>query len=203
LNGPKGLWAYEAFDFINDTYFGGTLPHPFIQWSLTPHGGCVASTTTATDLSRPPVITLHPSLFGGTEKRNPWGIPSRWLGISFAFDVLLHECIHVHINHNLGGSDGKTSHDCTRWMRQVNRIAKVLGFENIAAGRTLLKRIPDPSLPRTVRGKIATRVTRVETGNIPLSVSAAFPAALRVHLNQADRHFGSRQLPAGCPVFTV
>ena len=70
--GRKGVWAYERFVFINDLYFAGRLPWPHILWGLTAHGDCVAWASTARDKSRPPIITLHPSLLRGTEKEEPW-----------------------------------------------------------------------------------------------------------------------------------
>jgi hypothetical protein len=85
FHGAKGRWAYEAFDFINSAYFGGKLPMPLIQWAITPHGGCQGLIKSSL---RDPVITLDPSLLGGTEKREPWGVPDSLLGACYAFDVL-------------------------------------------------------------------------------------------------------------------
>lgn len=113
--GRKGTWAYEIFAFLNAAYFAERLPWPHIIWGLTAHGSCTAWASTALDKSRPPIITLHPSLLHGTEKENPWGLPPAWLGPSLAFDTLLHECIHVHIDYNLGGHQGTSSHNCKRW----------------------------------------------------------------------------------------
>jgi len=92
----KGIWAYETFAFINRAYFSGRLPWPYIIWALTPHGKCIAWANTVRDKSRPPIICLHPSLLGGTEKLEPWKIKSTWLGPALVFDTLLHECIHIH-----------------------------------------------------------------------------------------------------------
>jgi hypothetical protein len=135
------------------------------------------------------------------EKENPWKIPKAWLGPSLVFDTLLHECMHVHIGYNLGGVDGRSSHDCKRWVRQVNRLAPLLGFTGIDAGRTKTMRVPDRSAPRTVRGKVATRVVRRCTGNVPFRVVAGFPQALRVHLGEAKMHYVKRVLPPGAPLF--
>src|SRR6202008_2462306 len=44
------------------------------------HGGCIGWANTARDKSRPPIITLHPSILEATEKENPWRIPRSWLG---------------------------------------------------------------------------------------------------------------------------
>jgi hypothetical protein len=198
-HGEKGVWAYETFSFINDTYFAGRLPWPHIIWGLTPHGGCVAWSSTARDRSRPPIINLHPSLLGGTEKSDPWGIIPEHLGPAFVFDTLLHECIHIHIDYNLGGHEGATSHNCPRWVRQVNRLAPLLGFKGARAGISKTIRVPDPSAPRTVRGKIATRVVRGTAGNIPFKVAAGFPQSYRRHFGTYHTHYSQNVLPAGAP----
>jgi hypothetical protein len=198
--GRKGVWAYDAFIFINELYFDGRLPWSHILWGLTAHGRCIAWASTARDKSRPPIMTLHPSLLGGIEKEEPWDIPADWLGPSLVFDTLLHECIHVHIDYNLGGHDGRNSHDCKRWMRQVNRIAPLLGFRDVHFGTTRTIRVPDYSIPRTVRGKVATRVVRRSTGNVPHSVAAGFPQSLRSFLGQASGYYGKKTLPTGAPV---
>src|SRR5262245_5712966 len=99
--GEKGLWIYEAFDHLNAEFFEGMLPQPLIVWALTPHGCSLGRVRL--DRGRPPVLTLHPSLFGGTERPDPWGIPPQWLGPRFAFDVLLHELIHLSVEYRLGG----------------------------------------------------------------------------------------------------
>jgi hypothetical protein len=197
--GRKGVWAYDSFVFINTEYFSGRLPWPHILWGLTAHGHCVAWASTARDKSRPPIVTLHPSLLLGSEKVDPWGLPPKWLGSSLAFDTLLHECIHVHIDYNLGGHDGRNSHDCKRWMRQVNRIAPLLGFADIHVGVSRTVRVPDPSAPLTPRGKVPTRVVRRTTGNVPHRVGAGFPHSLRCYLGQAEEHYGKRRLPTGAP----
>jgi hypothetical protein len=199
--GRKGVWAYEIFDFINTMYFSGRLPWPHIVWGLTAHGNCIAWASTARDKSRPPIITLHPSLLQGTEKEDPWRIPPDWLGPSLVFDTLLHECIHVHIDYNLGGHGGEGSHDTKRWMRQINRIARLLEFRTVRFGITRTVRVPDYSAPRTVRGKVATRVVRRTTGNVPHRVAAGFPQSLRKFTGQAQEHYRNNVLPRGAPIF--
>ncbi len=196
-HGAKGTWAYEAFEYINKSFFSERLPWPHIMWGLTAHGGCLAWSCTDLAKSRPPIVMLHPALLGGGESDNPWGIPRAILGPSYVFDVLLHECIHIHVEYNLGGQDGATSHNCKRWVRQVNRLAPLLGFENIRAGGAKTTRIPDPTLPRTVRGKMRTRVVRATTGNIPFSAVAHFPSSIRIHQGTAFEHYSVQRLPKG------
>ncbi len=197
--GAKGTWAHETYAFINHAYFGGRLPWAHIIWGLTDYGSCIAWASTERDKTRPPIITLHPALLEAQQKPCPWGIPNSHLGSSLVFDTILHECIHVHIDYNLGGTHGRTSHDCDRWVRQVNRLAPLLGFEGIEAGRTKLVRVKDDSLPRTVRGKVATRVVRQCTANVPFKAVCRFPVGLRSHLGQAAEHYGACCLPQGAP----
>lgn len=203
IHGRKGTWAYESFEFINGAYFEGRLPWPHIIWGLTAHGGCVAWASTDLNKSRPPIITLHPSLLRATETENPWGIPATWLGPLLAFDTLLHECIHVHIDHNLGGHNGRTSHDCPRWVRQVNRIAPLLGFAGVHVGTTKTARVKDFQAPRTKRGKVATRVVRITAGNVPFRVASGFPHSLRSFVETAAKDYPSNRLPDGAPIFDL
>lgn len=198
--GAKGTWAYDSYAFINQVYFSGRLPWAHIIWGLTDYGGCIAWASTVRDKSRPPIITLHPVLLKVHQVPKPWKIAPELLGPSLAFDVLLHECMHVHIDYNLGGTKGRTSHDCKRWIRQVNRLAPMLGFEGVVAAGTKLVRIPDPSLPLTPRGKIATRVVRRCFANVPFRAIASFPTALRKHLGQSIEYYGSGKLPEGAPM---
>ncbi len=197
--GAKGVWAYATFAFINRKYFGNRLPWPHIIWGLTAHGACLAWASSARDRSRPPVILLHPALLKKMEKENPWQIPTAWLGPSLVFDALLHECMHVHIEYNLGGQDGRSSHDCRRWVRQVNRLARELGYAGVRAGGTKTVRVPDHSAPRTVRGKVATKVVRTTDSNIPYPAVTGFPMALRRHMGDADEYYSCRKLPRGAP----
>jgi len=200
--GAKGTWAYETFRHINETYFADRLPWPHILWGLTAHGSCIAWASTAGDKSRPPIITLHPSLLRGSEKPDPWDIDRAWLGPSLVFDTLLHECIHVHIDYNLGGHDSRSSsHNCKRWVRQINRLSRLLGFRDIRFGLSKTMRVPDPGAPLTPRRKVATRVVRGCTGNVPFRVGAGFPQSLRCYLHQADSYYRNQQLPPGAPPF--
>ena len=180
-SGPRGVWAYEAFDYINAAYFGGGLPTPAIQWGITAHGACLGQTTSS---ARPPVVTLHPSLLGGSEKVNPWGVSPALLGVAYAFDVLLHECIHVNVEYLLGGwrAVGESSHNNSQWIAEVNRLAPLLGLAGVVAGRSVSKREPVAEAPPTVRGKQPTKVVRGTVGNVPYGAVARFPHGIRAHL---------------------
>ena len=84
-------------------------------------------------------------------------------------------------------------------MRQANRIAPLLGFRDVRFGITETVRVPDYTAPRTVRGKVATRVVRQTTGNVPHRVAAGFPQSLRSFLGQADDYYRKKTLPPGAP----
>jgi hypothetical protein len=192
-----GRWAYRAFDAVNTTFFEGELPRPLIQWALTPHGHCLGQTA----LADPPIITLHPSIMdtqtSGPGDRGPWNVDRRWLGPIFAFDVLLHESIHV-AQRVLYGPEGKgeTSHNCPSWVAEVNRLAPLLGLHDVHVGRNRPKRVPIPG-QFTGRGKPQTKVQRVEEGNIPLKAYSRFPHGVREFLGTADAYYRARTLPAG------
>jgi hypothetical protein len=180
--GEKATFARHAFDFINARFFHGQLPWALILWGLTPHGHCLGLTWS--NLSKPPLITLHPSMLGGTEKLNPWGVSHHLLGKCYAYDTLLHECMHVSVNYLLGGSgDGESSHNCPAWIAELNRIAPMLGFHDVQAEMTK---------PGRVKGE--TKVKRLTTGNIPLKVVSRFPRSLREHY-QDFSFYEKRVLP--------
>jgi hypothetical protein len=188
--GNTGLWVYEAFDYLNRELFAGELPQPLIVWALTPHGCTLGRVRVAKD--RLPVLTLHPSLFGGSERSGPWGIPPRWLGPRFAYDVLIHELIHLSVEFRLGGWEGvggETIHNNPLWVGEVNRLAPLLGFDNVQAGLKKVQRVPIDG-PLTKRGKRPTKPARVDSGNIPFAALAGFPWQLRVYLRQAESYYG-------------
>jgi hypothetical protein len=183
-NGPRGTWVYDAFDYINAAYFSGQLPTPLIVWTITPYGKCIGQTRVWEIQERaaddPPTITLHPTLL----RRGP----------RYAFDTLLHECMHVHILCNLGGETGETSHNCDEWIAEVNRLAPLIGIPGVQAGRIKVKRVPVEGAEPNERGKRPTAVARVAEGNMPLIALASFPHGVRQHLGLMDYYQG-RTLP--------
>jgi hypothetical protein len=195
FDGERGIWAYEVFDAINGEYFDGQLPTPNIRWSLTPHGGCLALTRARNR----PIVNLHPSLLGGTESPNPWGISPAWLGVCYAFDVLLHESIHISQHCLHGGGTGTTSHNNTAWIAEVNRIAPLLGLHGPTAGLSKLKRVPIPG-EFTSTGKPKTKVARVSEGNVPHCAVAGFPLGFRTVLGSADSFYRAKVLPVTCSI---
>jgi hypothetical protein len=201
--GARGRWAYDAFEFINGHYFGGRLPYPLLVWALTAHGKCLGFTAGCPHVGRAPVIVLHPSLLGGTEKADPWGIDPDWLGAAFALDVLLHELMHVNVNYHLGGSTGPTSHNCPEWVAEVNRLAPLLGFRGVRAAMSKTVRVADPCLPVGPRGKPGTRVVRRSEGNVGFGAVCSFPHGLRAERGQADAYYRQGILPEGAPVLAT
>ncbi len=173
--GCDGTWAYDAFEFINARCFGDGLPVPAIQWALTAHGGCLGLTRSGGE----PVITLHPSILGGTEKLNPWGFPSEWLGRCFAFDTLVHELMHVSVIERSGflRGGGSSSHNNDVWVSEVNRIAPLLGLSKFQASR---------SRTRRVAGKVC-RV--VDDGAAPFEPVSKFPRGARIFFGTADSYY--------------
>jgi len=191
IDGERGRFAYQGFDWINATLFNQQLPIPMILWGLTPHSHSLAFTRVGGDL---PLIVLHPSLLGGTEKLSPWGMDPDWLGPAFALDALIHEALHLSVYHRFREWSGQTSHNSPEWIDVVNRVAPILGFETFKAGENKLKRVPlegeyGPS------GKPKTKVKRLSQAtlageNVPFDLVTSFPHSLRIHLGQADAHYG-------------
>ena len=163
--GKRGAWCYQAFAWINETLFSGELPYPLLLLGLTAHGRCLG--WSASSVSRAPTILLHPSLWGGTESANPWGIAADLLGPRYALDTLIHECIHVSVHYRLGGrSGGDSSHNNPEWISEVNRIAPLIGLPDVQAAMSKPKR----------EGK---KIIRRCDGNIPFDAASRFPHPVR------------------------
>jgi hypothetical protein len=130
-----GDFAYTAFDHINSTFWGGTLPEPLLLWDITAYGGCLGWTRSTCD--GPPIIKLHPSTVApsASSTTNPWRIPPEILGFCYAYYTLVHETIHVAVNYLHGGYESLpdykrswTSHNNPLWIAEVNRIAALMGL---------------------------------------------------------------------------
>ena len=190
--GNRGLWLCDAFEAINRAYFNNELPYPHLSIEITAHGACLAWCSSHDE--RPPRIAIHPTLFGFRELQNPWGFPTAWLGNTLAFDALVHECLHVSVHYRLGGATGPTSHNNPQWVAEVNRLAPLLGFSGIEAGRQVPKRVPIEG-ETTKTGKPKTKVKKVTEGNIPFPAVAGFPGVLRQHLGEAAEHYAAGAVP--------
>jgi hypothetical protein len=192
--GDVGEFGYQAFDWINATLFNGRLPLPLILWELTAHGKCLGWTSSRRD--RSPRIQMHPSTLGGTEKANPWGVPSSVLGPAFALDVLIHECVHVSVAYLLGGAKGPTSHNNPQWVAEIQRVGALLGLD-FRAGRSVTKRVPLESGELGLSGKPKTRTVRVieDGASVPFEAVYTFPHGVRRELGQAGAYYTADRLP--------
>jgi hypothetical protein len=178
----RGLLGYAMFEAVQAHLFANELPWPLVVWGLTPHGGCLAYTHSP--IVCPPTITLHPSLLGGTEKDNPWGRPPEWLGVLFALDSMIHECMHVAVNYARGPwQGGESSHNNPLWIAEVNRLAPLLGFHDVVAAM---------SKPTRIGSKI---VRRSEGSTIPFDAVSKFSRSLRILQDTADAYYQARVLP--------
>ena len=196
--GDRGTLAYEAFDHINATFFNGDLPTPNIQWLLTSFGHCLGFTAPTVTSRVPPLVALHPALLGGGLRDNPWGIAQKYLGACYAYETLLHECMHVSVHYLMGGNTGPTSHNSPQWISEVNRIAPMIGLNSIQAEMSKLKRVAIEG-EFTKTGKPVTKVNRVSEGNIPFATAATFPHAVRRFLGDMSI-YEQNNLPFVCSV---
>jgi hypothetical protein len=132
----------------------------------------------------PPIILLHPSLLHGTEKDDPWGLSPAWLGVLYALDVLLHECMHVAVHYVRGPWQGGTSsHNNPLWVAEVNRLAPLLGFPGEVAAM---------SKPRRIKGRL---VRDCEGATMPFQAVSTFPTGLRQLRGTAEAYYTARRLP--------
>lgn len=176
--GPRGAWAYAAFADINARFFAGRLPTPLIYWAITPHSACIGQTVVHVG---GPAIMLHPALLGGSETERPWNKDPTLLGYGYAYETLLHECMHVNISYVLDparAEAGSSSHNSDPWIREVNRIAPMLGLGALRAGRSKVRRERTEEGSRVVRG--------VDDGVAPFKATSKFPHSYREILGELD-----------------
>ena len=89
-------------------------------------------------------MVLHPAVLSPAAEA-PWSTPAAWMGWRYAYDLLLHECMHVHIDYVLGErGKGTSSHDCEAWVAEVARLAPLLGLPAFTPGLSRTKRVPVP-----------------------------------------------------------
>jgi hypothetical protein len=179
----RGLLGYALFEAVQAHLFNNELPWPLVLWGLTPHGGCLAYT--ASSIVCPPMITLHPSLLGGTEKKDPWDTPPAWLGVLYALDAMIHECMHVAVHYARGPwQGGESSHNNPLWIAEVNRLAPLLGFTDVVAAM---------SKPTREGKKI---VRRCKDSTIPFEPAVSqFPDGLRRVRDTAESYYRAKVLP--------
>lgn len=95
----RGAWAYAAWDDINHWAHRGRLPTPLILWINTEWGGCLGDAGRA-QAGGLPLIRLHPGLLPGPKvarwrDHTPWHIDQQHRGYGYAYDVHVHESVHV------------------------------------------------------------------------------------------------------------
>lgn len=158
FNGDVGAALFDYYEIINQHFFDGALPQAFLLTALTAYGHCIG--LTKSDVSHKPIILIHPTL--KTEKDR--------------FYVVLHEAIHVYVNYNLGVTSygSNTSHSNTAWLDEVNRIAKLLGYD-VTLGYNKVSRI---------KKSLGGGTTRMPTGNVSYECSYRFPHALEKETGQ-------------------
>jgi hypothetical protein len=186
--GENGLWLCQAFDAINRKLFGGTLPQPLITIEMT-RWSCCLGWCWLTE-GRPPHVVIHPTLFGvgRSNSKPPWSFPPHWMGRRLAFDVLLHQCVHISMQYRLGGYEGPSSHNNEKWITEVNRLCPLIGLRGIEAGRQVPKRVPN-------KEKKGTVVKKIDEGNVPFHAVASFPHGIRIHQRSAERFYRRGRLP--------
>ena len=159
--GDNLIFLYTAFDEINTRIFNGQLKPALIV--LAPP----RSKEPAWVEHEHRVILVDPAVFGS--EKEYWDIPRETLGKAFAYDVLLHCCIHYHIGHQAGVD---SSHNTPEWLGEVNRIAPLIGLEGVNAQPNKTMRVKTPGQPSTV--------VRGSAGNVTPREVAAFPWGVRL-----------------------
>jgi hypothetical protein len=172
-----GAFAYAAFDHINATHFAAKLPETLLLWDLTEYGHCLGWTRSAAD--GPPIIKLHPAVVSPAPRppaladESIWGFPPTWFGLAFAYDVLLHECVHVTVNYLHGGWETLstrrsywTSHNNPVFVAECNRLAPMLGYTGDPFTMKIPTRVIIPGV-LTKSGTPKTKTVRIQAGDAP------------------------------------
>lgn len=144
-----GAWAYDTWAAHNTAYFGGELAPPGIIWALPPD----TQPLTHYD-AQYGVITLHSGLLE-SERANLWGLDA-WAGQQIASDALLHAMIHQRLGL---GECSLSSHNDSRWVDEVNRIAPLVRLRanarvipQLRKGQSLIWAVQEGSMRRQELG---------------------------------------------------
>jgi hypothetical protein len=182
-------WSLRAWQWLNDTLWGGRLPHdPTIVWHpVAGVFGCSARSI------RPDVILLHPGLLdSGVPLKD---VPREHAAPRLAMDALIHASMHAAQECLLKGiPETHSPHACQTWDEAVRHIAPRPGLEAIVPGGSDATRLPISEGPVGPRGRRPTRVKRMTATGLPYSVIAGFPRAARLWLGQGD-YYLSNDLP--------
>jgi hypothetical protein len=167
--GDVGAWAYDEWNRLNETYFEGKNRPGAIHWVTSAKNQSLGWYSSSENIIY---------LFKGLVRPQYITPMAKWsldhLNQRLASDVLLHEMIHQAI-HQSGGWRGESSHNNERFVKEVNRIAKLLDLKVTA---------------RVIKTKmIDNKPTRaVEPGFLTLEELLHFPYATRPHEYYYYRH---------------
>lgn len=121
--GHFGVWVFDEWNKLNDSFFYGKNIVGEIIWDHTPRDRSLGYYSPEENL-----IVLHKTLMRPFYPTNNFNWDPRHLNKRKVSDVLLHEMIHQRI-HQTGGWKGENSHNNVRFVNEVNRIAKLLGID--------------------------------------------------------------------------
>ena len=136
--GDLDAWVYDEWKRLNDAFFYGENIAGTIIWKETPQNRSLGYYDRAGNL-----IVLHKTLMRPIYPVTGLTWEPRRFNTRKISDVLLHEMIHQRI-HQTGGWMGENSHNNTRFVNEVNRIAKLLGIDVKAR---VIRRHPKPDKP--------------------------------------------------------
>ena len=167
--GEVGAWAYDTWNDLNATYFDAKNTLGPIYWIMTPRNkslGCYFFSENIIYLYKGLVRPVYPT------NMPKWCLDN--LNKRLARDVLLHEMIHQKIRQT-GGWAGESSHNNERFVREVNRISKLLDLK--ATAKVIQSKIIDGKHTRFV-----------EPGYLTIEEISNFPYTNRSY----DYYYGYR-----------
>lgn len=138
--GKLGAWVHDEWKRLNGAFFCGKNIAGAIVWKETPQNRSLGYYDRTGNL-----IVLHKTLMRPIYPTTGLTWELRRFNTRKISDVLLHEMIHQRI-HQTGGWTGENSHNNTRFVDEVNRIAHLLGL-NIKAEVIESKTRPDQKIP--------------------------------------------------------
>jgi len=121
--GNFGVWVFDEWKKLNDTFFYGENIVGEIIWGSTPQDRSLGYYSPDKNL-----IVLHKTLMRPVYPTSDLKWEHRHLNKRKVSDVLLHEMIHQRV-HQAGGWIGESSHNNKRFVEEVIRIAKLLDID--------------------------------------------------------------------------